>query len=420
MSASSQEAYTHERQDRLLAMLERLLELPASATHFMFDQAVQQIQEVLAADLVAFFFHDPATDTLVAWHCSDTPLGRKLRTSGMNRLPLANGGSAVSVFLTGVPFLTGQASQTPCELPGIITGLGVKSQMAVVFRVQTYHRGVTLAASVEPDFFSPDDLHFLEAVARWIGQAIGRNELVEQMENAGQDQKRTEEELLTIMVHELRNYLQPLRGRLDLLMERAKREGRQKDMRDAESSMHTLQLLSRGIGDAVDVARLNQGVFSITPVSMNLNAVVQDVVDTFAAKDIPLAVRSPAEIMVTADPQRIHQAVETMLRYLLNASSKLAEITVDVSTERRADGFWALLCVTSVGLARPTIPESYLHSFVTSSHSTQLGVQLYLTNQIALAHHGTFTVDSINAQACRLILAFPVEEEELIVRDEDE
>ncbi len=349
-------------------------------------------------------------------------MGKQQRASGMNRLPLANGGSAVEVFLSGVPFLTGHADQIPNEPRGIIAGLGIKSQLDVVFRVQTRHRGVVLAASATPDFFTENDLHFLEAIARWVGHVVGRSELVEQIkqQDVEQDQKRTTEELLTIMTHELRNFLQPLRGRLDLILERAKREGREKDIRDAESSLHTLNLLARGISDVVDIARLNQGMFAVHPVPMNLKEVVQDVVKTFATRSVPLTLRFPQDLIVTADPLRVRQAFETMLLYAVYASPKAAEISVDVSIERRTDGPWVLLGVKSVGSAKPGISESQLRAFVASSHSTQLGVQLYLTNQIALAHDGIFTIDSATNHACVLTLAFPIEEEELIVRGEDE
>jgi two-component system, OmpR family, sensor kinase len=177
MDVSAQEEYGNERQDALLTMLERLIERSASSTYFMFEQAVQQVQQVLNVDLVACFFHDSATDTLVASHSSDTVMGKRLYSRGMDRLPLVNGGSAVEVFLTGVSFITGHAEQIAHEPVGIIAGLGVKSQIAAVVRVQTQHRGVLVAASSRADFFSVDDLSFLEAIARWIGQVIGRNEL---------------------------------------------------------------------------------------------------------------------------------------------------------------------------------------------------------------------------------------------------
>src|SRR5947209_6446169 len=66
---------TSQRQDRLLTTLEGLLELPATEVKATLNQATSLIAEVLAADKVDVFFHDPASETLVALGTSDSPMG---------------------------------------------------------------------------------------------------------------------------------------------------------------------------------------------------------------------------------------------------------------------------------------------------------------------------------------------------------
>jgi K+-sensing histidine kinase KdpD len=339
----------------------------------------------------------------------------------MDHLPLANDGSVVETFLSGIAFSSNEVDQNANELLGFKKGLGIKSQVEVVFKVRTQHRGVMLVASATPNFFVPEDLRFLEAVARWIGLVVGRSELVEQIQykDSEQDQDKVARELLTIMAHDLRNYLQPLRGRLDLIMERAQREGREKDIRDVESNLHTLDALARGISDVVDITRLNQGVLALTPVPVDLKKIIGDAVTAFAAKSLPLSVRMPGEVLVTADPQRLQQTLETMLLYMNSLSAEPVEMTIDVSIEERADGPWVLLSVSVAGLALPDVSDTMVRPFISSSHATQLGVRLYLASQIALAHHGTLTLHSTNVQEVQLTLAFPVEEEELVVRGEN-
>jgi hypothetical protein len=96
-----------QRQERLLTTLERLLELPVIDVNDTFQQAVQLITEVLDADKVDVFFHDTSTDTLVARGTSDTPMGRRQKAIGLDRMPLANGGRMIEVFLTGNSFING-------------------------------------------------------------------------------------------------------------------------------------------------------------------------------------------------------------------------------------------------------------------------------------------------------------------------
>jgi two-component system, OmpR family, sensor kinase len=67
------------------------------------------------------------------------------------------------------------------------------------------------------------------------------------------------------MAHDLRNYLTPLKGRLEQMERRARRAGREQDVYNAAATTNTLNLLERVISDLLDVARLNQGIFTIHP-----------------------------------------------------------------------------------------------------------------------------------------------------------
>src|SRR2546421_1984415 len=239
---------TSQRQDCLLTTLEGLLELPATEVKATLNQATSLIAEVLAADKVDVFFHDPASETLVALGTSDTPMGRRQRAIGMDRLSLANRGRTVEVFLTGTSYLTGHADQDPDVLVGVKVGLGVKSMIAAVFEAKTLRRGVLLAVSSAPEFFSEQDLHFLEASAQWVGIVIHRAELIERLKQEAMEQGRrlASEELLTVMAQDLRNYLTPIKGRIELLERRAHTEGRGQGIRRATAAGPTFGPVERG------------------------------------------------------------------------------------------------------------------------------------------------------------------------------
>ena len=411
---------TSQRQDRLLTTLEGLLELPATEVKATLNQATSLIAEVLAADKVDVFFHDPASETLVALGTSDTPMGRRQRAIGMDRLSLANRGRTVEVFLTGTSFLTGHADQDPDVLVGVKVGLGVKSMIAAAFEAKTLRRGVLLAVSSAPEFFSEQDLHFLEAIAHWVGIVIHRAELIERMKREAVEQGRRQatEEVLTIMAHDLRNYLTPLQGRIELLERRAHREGREQDIRDASAVNHTLGLLERMSADLLDVARLNQGIFAIDAQQMKLMELVQEVVAAFSTAETPIHAHTPVEVVFSADPDRLRQLLENVLAYAVKYAPKQTPIVVEGAIERRMDGLWMILTVSNAG---PGLPAerlaTFFHPFAAGSQSIGLG--LYLANRIAAAHGGTLTIDSPADQGLQVTLALPVEEEELIMRGQE-
>src|SRR5579884_721259 len=92
-----------ESQDRLLTLLERLLEIEAPDLDTALDQVAQSVTEALGTDKVDVFMHEAETGTLVARGVSQTSLGRKQRAIGMDRQPLANGGRVAEVFVSGQP-----------------------------------------------------------------------------------------------------------------------------------------------------------------------------------------------------------------------------------------------------------------------------------------------------------------------------
>src|SRR5947209_6512058 len=218
------------------------------------------------------------------------------------------------------------------------------------------------------------------------------------------------------MAHDLRNYLTPMRGRIELLARRARREGREQDVRDAGATTHTLGLLERVIGDLLDVARLNQGIFVVTPVPMNLVDLVEEVVVAFRSADRPIHVHAPEEVDLSADPARLRQLLENLLANAVKYAPRQTPITIKVQQERRTDGLWVMLTVCNEGPGLP--PEelaTLFQPFVAGSQSTGLGLGLYLAKRIAEAHAGTLTLDSPTGRGVQATLTLPVEEEELIV-----
>jgi DNA-binding NarL/FixJ family response regulator len=186
----------------LLRTLERLLALDALELKPTLDEASQLVAEALGADKVDVFLLDPAKATLAALGTSDTPMGRLQHAIGMERMPLANGGRAVQVFEHGASYIIGHADEDPEELRGITQGLGVRSELLCPLAVGGERRGVLQAMCERPDAFSPRDLQFLEAVARWIGMLTHRAELVEQRVAEATEQARreaTEELLLRVL-----------------------------------------------------------------------------------------------------------------------------------------------------------------------------------------------------------------------------
>jgi len=305
----------HGGQDRLLTTLERLLEVQPASMDAVMDHVATLVAEALDADKVDAFLHDQETATLAAIGTSETPLGRKQQATGLDRQQLANGGRMAQVFLTGEAHFDGDVQNDADELIGIRRELGVRSQIAVALEVVGVRRGVLAAQSTQPDFFAQRDLLFLRAVSRWVGNMVHRLELDQRSAAAALEQGRrmAAEDLVTILAHDLRNHLAPIRGRLDLLRRRAVRESHAANAHDADELGKSVDRLQRLIADLLDLARIDQGLFELTLEPLDLAALVRETAEGLRVPGTDIELELPVETPVVADPSRIRQAIENLL-----------------------------------------------------------------------------------------------------------
>ena len=401
-----------QTQDRLLTLLERLLEMQEPTLKAALERAATLIAEVLSTDKIDLFLHEPATDTLVAVGASDTPMAKRQRAIGMDRLPIANGGRTVEVFQTGASYWTGRADCDAGELVGITQGLGVRSTIAVALEVAGERRGVVAATSAAAEAYTERDLRFLEAVGRWVGGVVHRAELTEQIAAAAAEQGRraAAEELITVLAHDLRNHLTPMKGRIQLIQQRATREHHQAYLADANEAATSLARLTRLVTDLLDIGRLEQGLFAMSPQPVNLATLVQETAAALRGGTVDIRIQTPEEVVCGVDPDRIRQALENLLANAVRHSPAGGTVTLQLTTLTRGGDHAAVMAVADEG---PGIPPELLpwlfERFAAGPGSTGLGLGLYLAKRIADAHGGTLTIDSAPGHGARFALSVPCE-----------
>lgn len=398
------------RSDRLFQLLQQLLAMPATEVEETVYQTAQLIAQAFHAEKVDVFLYDPESQSLVAFGTSVTPMGIHEKEIGLDRISLAQGGRAVEVYQTGQTYWTGQAQNDPQELEGMKEELGIKSEITVPLSVGTERRGVLLVSSSIPQFFQLSDVSLLEAVANWVGMVIHRAELSEDYANEVADHARRmeAENLLTVMAHDLRNDLTPLKGRLELLERRARREDLPFVARELEIINQGVQRLNRLVSDLLDAERLRQGLFALHRQSMDLVQIVEDVVPIWKTPGHPIHVQAPASLVITADPDRIQQVIENLLSNATTHADPETPVQVEVTQRPQIDGLWAFLTVSNQG---PPMSADYLQSlfqpFTKGAQSRGLGVGLYISQRIAHAHQGTLTARMEGEKTTRITLALP-------------
>ena len=399
--------------ERHLATLERLLDIQSTDLRVAMDEVATLLAEMLGTDKVDAFLHEPETDTLVAVGASRTPMGRHQRAIGLDRQPVANGGRAVETFQGGEPHLDGRVEDDERELIGVRQRLGVRSQVVVALDVNGARRGTLSAQSAQPDFFSEQDLRFLQAVSRWVGSVVHRAELAERTEAAILEKGRriAADELVTVLAHDLRNYLTPIGARVQLLSRRAAREHNDANIRDLGILQQTVDRFAVLISELLDVARLDQGLFTLSPQPLDLAALAHELAESFSAPGrSAIRVDTPPELHVVADPARLRQALDNLLANAEQHSPDGVAVTLGAAAEARDGENWAVITVRDEG---PGIPSDLLPSlfdrFAKSAGSDGIGLGLHLAHQIAKVHGGALEVSSSPGAGTTFRLLLPVD-----------
>lgn len=400
--------------ERLLEVLEALLRLPAGDLRTTLSHLGDLVAAATGADKIDAFLYDAPRDCLVAVGTSNQPLSALQRQHGLDVLQISNGGRVVQVFKTGQTFLTGRLDRDEHELPGVKHALGIKSKLGVPLVIGGERRGVLMIASLKPEFFTPEDARFAEAVGHWAGIVAHRAELAEHIgrNTAAQARRAAAEELVTVVAHDLRNFLSPLSLRLEVLRLRAQGERREEDVRDAEAAGRTVNRLGELVNNLLDVARIDQGVFHLQPRLVDLGALTADIAATLETARHPILVRlqEGPPVMVAADPPRLRQSLENLIANAVQQSPEAAAVSIFVKLRKRQrENDTAIVEIVDEG---PGIPQEMLprlfDRYVTGDRQGGgLGLGLYLAKRIAAVHGGDLTVDSTPGKGARFILTLP-------------
>jgi len=396
---------------RRLDVLEQLLRLPGGDMKATLSHASDVIAGISGADKVDSFLYDPARDSLVAVGSSTQPLSARQRELGLDVLQMSNGGHTVNVYRTGETYLNNAVAEDTNELPGIRQALKVRSEIGVPLEIGGARRGMIMLASLRPDFFTPEDARFMETIAPWIGVVAHRAELAAEIaRNAAEAGRRAgAEELITVLAHDLRNYIAPMNMRLNVLRLRAGKEQREDELRDLELLGRSIDRLGELINDILDVSRIDQGVFGIQPRRIELAGLVREIVATFesAQHSIKVTVQQGDDIHVSGDMVRLRQCVENLIANAIQKSPVTGTINVFVRRHHRQLQPLAVVEVIDEGPGIPADQMGRLFERFATDRAEGLGLGLYLAQRIARLHGGDLTAESTPGKGARFTLSLP-------------
>jgi signal transduction histidine kinase len=234
------------------------------------------------------------------------------------------------------------------------------------------------------------------------GRRVQESLLAEQRES-----ERQKDEFLSIVSHELKTPLTPLKALAQLLRLRLRRhreDGRELDLESLDSNLRTIERqvdrMSGLVNDLLEVSRAGQGRFELQQQEFDLVPVVHEVVQRYreiSAEEgrIAFAVTAPGTLPISGDAMRIEQALTNLVGNAVKYSPSGGEIRIAV--DARGDEVAFVVADDGIGIPAedlPTLARPFARGSRRARTFSGMGIGLYLARLVAEGHGGSLALAS--------------------------
>ncbi|HEY0443421.1 MAG TPA: CheR family methyltransferase [Candidatus Limnocylindrales bacterium] len=221
--------------------------------------------------------------------------------------------------------------------------------------------------------------------------------------------RRLQEEFVAVVAHELRTPLTALRGYLQMLNREVAGDV---DQRLAPRALEQAERLQRLVEELFDVTRADTGRLVVEPRPVRLDDILDQTVEiaqSLADGQRIEVERAAGDVLVNADPGRLQQVLLNVLTNAIVHASESPDILVRVRRVRKR----AEIEIEDHGPGIAEADRAHLFSRfqqgqAARSRDSGLGLGLYVSRQIVLAHGGTIDVDSEPGEGTTFTIRLPL------------
>jgi two-component system sensor histidine kinase BaeS len=226
------------------------------------------------------------------------------------------------------------------------------------------------------------------------------NEMEHELDRA----KDAERSFLLSVSHELKTPIATIRGHAEGLLDHVI------DARKAGVVVvHESKRLERLVHDLLDLARLNQRAFTVTPTQVDLAELVAEACarheDEARRVGVALVEEAAEPVPATADPDRVVQVLSNLIENAVRTTP--ADGTVTVAAEHGS----VRVSDTGPGLEPDDLPRAFerffLYSRYAANRSVGTGLGLAVVKELTEAMNGTVTVESAPGRGTTFRVTLP-------------
>ncbi len=229
---------------------------------------------------------------------------------------------------------------------------------------------------------------------------------------------RIKDEFVSVVSHELRSPLTPIRGFVQLVAKDLDREGGHGNhVVWLNSIAGHVDRMTRLVDDLLDVSRLKAGSLDIRPEDCDLVKICREIVHakTATAGDHRFELVAHAKsVMGQWDSDRLHQIVDNLISNAIKYSPSKGVVTIDVGTDPATGDAVLTVSDEGSGIAEEdrerVFSAFYRTREATDSQIAGLGLGLYICHEIVMAHGGTISVGKSANSGAAFTVRLPMNE----------
>ncbi|MDB4965130.1 MAG: sensor histidine kinase [Myxococcales bacterium] len=376
------------------------------ATRELAEWCVVEIRERDDITPVAVAHHDLERERLLANAIHDLTPGQRSGRGVVDR-----------VVETGTPELSPETiadSESICdalgiESPTLVRELIDRSYMCVPLTARDKTFGAMIFVAPARRRYSRDDLFLAEELARRAALGVDNARLYEQAQRA----RRSREDVLAVVSHDLRNPLNAIAMTASRLMGEAGAQFDRAGLAKAAAIIHrAAHRMTHMIRDLLDFSSIEAGRLRVELSDVDANELIRDGADMMRPIALEKGVGLTTELLsqqrtVRCDRERIVQVFSNLLGNAIKFTGEHGTVSV----QARIEGERVVFSVTDTGPGIPqdSIPhifERYWKAPTGSKESVGLG--LAIAKGIVESHGGSIWVHSQVHQGTTVCFALPV------------
>lgn len=231
--------------------------------------------------------------------------------------------------------------------------------------------------------------------------------------------ERLRDEFISVVSHELRSPLTPIRGFAQVVARDLTREGgHEQHVAWLSTLQQHVDRMTRLVDDLLDVSRLRAGRLKTVRAKSDLVVICESVVESWSATDTRHALSftsSEPTLVAEVDADRIHQVLDNLVG---NAVKYAVNGTIQVELKKTSNEEGMVRAVIAVVDEGPGIPsmdhDAVFTPFFRARNASEsavpgLGLGLYISSELVFEHGGALHIEATPSGGSRFWFDIPLE-----------